>query len=156
MDGIGIHRAETAEIDDAWAIVIEYYDAVSVVARDDREEFASEYFGDGAGVWLALDGSSVLGCIALHSLESIPNAAEVKRLYVKPAARGRGIAELLLAALEEFAVAYGYEWLYLDSKDDLAAAIRFYEKKRYVRCERYNDNPQATIFMQKRIARPDL
>jgi ribosomal protein S18 acetylase RimI-like enzyme len=66
-------------------------------------------------------------------------------------ARGQGIAGLFLAALERYAIAAAYKWLYLDSKDDLAAAIRFYEKQGYRYCERYNDNPQATIFMRKRI-----
>jgi GNAT superfamily N-acetyltransferase len=44
---------------------------------------------------------------------------------VQPASRGQGIAGLLLDALHEYAGTVGYEWLYLDSKDDLAAAIRF-------------------------------
>ena len=60
-------------------------------------------------------------------------------------------AQTLLRALEEFAVARGNEWLYLDTKDDLHDAIRFYERNGYMRCQRYNDNPQATIFMRKRI-----
>jgi ribosomal protein S18 acetylase RimI-like enzyme len=145
-------RVGAREIDEAWAIVSEYYEAASVMVREDRGEFEAEYCADGAGVWLAGSGSNVVGCIALRPLEAPGCAGEVKRLYVKRAARGQGIAELLLAALEEYAVAAGYEWLYLDSKDDLEAAIRFYEKHGYVRCECYNDNPQATIFMRKQIA----
>jgi hypothetical protein len=46
-------------------------------------------------------------------------------------------------------------WLTLsrsfDSYDDLKAAITLYEKRRYQRCESYNDNPQATLFMRKQI-----
>jgi GNAT superfamily N-acetyltransferase len=76
-------------------------------------------------------------------------SGEVKRLYVKPAMRGRKIADGLLGALEEYAVAFGYRTLYLDTKDDLLAAIKFYERHGYERCERYNQNPQATIFMRK-------
>jgi hypothetical protein len=33
----------------------------------------------------------------------------------------------------------------------LQAAIAFYERHGYLRCDRYNDNPQATIFMRKRL-----
>jgi GNAT superfamily N-acetyltransferase len=73
----------------------------------------------------------------------------VKRLYVKPVSRGKRIAERLLAALEEYARDAGYRRLYLDTKDDLIPAIRFYERHGYERCERYNENPQATIFMRK-------
>jgi ribosomal protein S18 acetylase RimI-like enzyme len=154
MGDITISRAEPADLDEAWAIVIEYYDAVGVVAREDRAAFSGAYFGEGSGFWLARDQGDVTGCIALRTLEVFPRAGEVKRLYVKPAARGRGIAGLLLDALQAFARASGYEWLYLDSKDDLDDAIRFYEKRGYRRCARYNDNPQATMFMNYRCLPP--
>jgi ribosomal protein S18 acetylase RimI-like enzyme len=71
---------------------------------------------------------------------------------VKPSARGRGIAGKLLDALEEYARNQGVEWIYLDSYDDLKAAIALYGKRGYDRCDRYNDNPQATLFMRKQIA----
>ncbi len=43
----------------------------------------------------------------------------------------------------------GYEWLYLDTTDDMVAAQRFYAALGYELTTRYNDNPQATIFMRK-------
>jgi ribosomal protein S18 acetylase RimI-like enzyme len=73
---------------------------------------------------------------------------------VKPAYRRQGLAEGLLQAAEECAAKTAqYEWLYLDSKDDLVSAIRFYERHGYEYCDRYNANPQATVFMRKRVAR---
>jgi ribosomal protein S18 acetylase RimI-like enzyme len=147
---ITIERAELRDLDDAWAIVAEYYDAVGVEVREDRQTLVTAYFQAGSGFWLARNDDAVVGCIALRPLDSIPSAGEVKRLYVKPALRGRGVAGLLLDVLHEYARAAGYEWLYLDSKDDLEDAIRFYEKRGYRRCARYNDNPQATIFMNYR------
>jgi GNAT superfamily N-acetyltransferase len=147
-----ISRAGRNDMDGAWTIVNEYYDAVAVVVREDRPGFERAYFGDGSGIWLARSAQgAVVGCIALRPLDAFPSAGEVKRLYVQPAARGAGIAGLLLDALEDDAKAFGYRWLYLDSKDDLEAAIRFYEKRGYDHCERYNDNPQATIFMRKQL-----
>ena len=41
--------------------------------------------------------------------------------------------------------------VYLDTKDDLVGAIKLYDRLGYERCARYNDNPQATIFMRKRL-----
>jgi ribosomal protein S18 acetylase RimI-like enzyme len=73
----------------------------------------------------------------------------VKRLYVRPESRGQHIADRLLEALEEYAFEAGYRALYLDTKDDLVVAIHFYQRHGYGLCERYNDNPQATIFMRK-------
>ena len=78
-------------------------------------------------------------------------ACELKRMYVQPPYRGRGIAESLLGSLEAYARDFGYRWAYLDTKDDLIPAIRFYEHHGYERCERYNENPQATIFMRRRL-----
>jgi GNAT superfamily N-acetyltransferase len=150
MDDLTISRAEPNDLDDAWSIVAEYYDAVAVVAREDRPAFSSAYFSEGSGFWLARNEVAVVGCIALRPLDAFPASAEVKRLYVQPACRGQGIAGLLLDALHEYARNAGYQWLYLDSKDDLAAAIHFYEKRGYRPCARYNDNPQATVFMNYR------
>jgi ribosomal protein S18 acetylase RimI-like enzyme len=65
--------------------------------------------------------------------------------------RGQGVAEALLGALEAYATEHGYAALYLDSKKDLMPAIRFYRRHGYSPCERYNDNPQATIFMRKEL-----
>ena len=146
---IRIERASLDNINEAYAIVREYYDAVDVSVRDDAESFAREYFGDGSGIWLAYDDAKVVGCIALRPLPQFERAGEIKRMYVKPGSRGRGIAERLLAALEAYATDLGYSRLYLDSKDDLTTAIRFYQRHGYEACERYNENPQATVFMKK-------
>lgn len=149
MGGLVIRRGESDDFDAGWRIVSEYYEAVGVVAREDPAEFLAHYFGEGSGVWLARDGEEAVGCIALRPLEGFERAGEVKRLYVKPKARGRGIAGLLLDALHQYARDAGYETLYLDSKDDLTDAIRFYRGRGYQECERYNDNPQATVFMKR-------
>ena len=145
---IRVERAMRAQAEEAYAIVAEYYEAVEVMVREDEAEFRAKYFGPGAGIWLARDGA-VVGCIALRPLKEIAGCGEVKRLYVKPEYRGQGIAERLLEALEAYARESGYEAIYLDSKDDLKAALRFYARHGYADCERYNENPQATVFMRK-------
>jgi GNAT superfamily N-acetyltransferase len=146
---ICVERVTLDRLKDAYAIVREYYEAVDVVVRDDADQFAREYFAAGSGIWLASEGAAIVGCIALRPLPQLAEAGEVKRLYVRPEMRGRKIADRLLEALEEYAAEFGYRTLYLDTKDDLLAAIKFYERHGYERCERYNDNPQATIFMRK-------
>jgi GNAT superfamily N-acetyltransferase len=70
---------------------------------------------------------------------------------VRLGSRGQGVAEALLLALEIYAAEHSYKALYLDSKKDLMPAIRFYRRHGYQPCPRYNDNPQATIFMRKQI-----
>jgi GNAT superfamily N-acetyltransferase len=143
-------RASPAQRAAAWEIIDEYCRALEIVARDEPAD-VDRYFEEGSGVWLASDDDAVIGCIALRPLPAIaPDAGEVKRLYVRPAARGGGIAGALLDALEGYAAGF-YRGLYLDTKDDLLPAIRFYERRGYARIPRYNDNPQATIFMRRML-----
>jgi DNA-binding MarR family transcriptional regulator/GNAT superfamily N-acetyltransferase len=137
--------------DDALAIIHEYYEAVHVVQRDKPGSIQKLIDTPASGIWLAYLDDEVVGCVALRKLANLRGASECKRLYVKPGARGKHIAEQLLDALEAFARAEGVAWIYLDSYDDLKAAIALYEKRGYEHCERYNDNPQATVFMRKRL-----
>ena len=151
MTELCVWRAGEQDRESAFALVEEYNEAVSVLVRDTAESFARDYFGAGAGLWLAESGGAMAGCIALRPLKTRENAGEIKRLYVRPAFRGAGAAAALLAVLESYAAESGYRWLYLDSKDDLKAAIRFYQRHGYEPCERYNENCQATVFMRKAV-----
>jgi GNAT superfamily N-acetyltransferase len=146
-----IYRASETQRELAYGIVEEYYRAASVVVREDPQKFAEEYFATGAGVWLAEVDGGMVGCVALRKLKEKPGCGEIKRLYVRPAHRGLGIAGFLLEALEKYAKDSGYEWLYLDTAGDMKSAQRFYQRKGFAHCERYNDNPQAAIFMRKAI-----
>ena len=100
---IRIVRLEKAN-DDALKILQEYYEAINVVVRDSSEAIQKIIDDPSSGVWLAYQNKQVVGCVVLRTLSSIPFASECKRLYVQPTSRGRGIAELLLNALEQFAV----------------------------------------------------
>ncbi len=142
------------EIDAAYAIVEEYYESMNVVARDTRDEFAQLYFKNGAGIWLAWLEEKAIGCIGLRAMPQFTDSGEVKRLYVRPEYRGRGMAATLYDALQSYATNSGYRWLYLDTADNMTAAIRFYEQQGYECCARYNENPQATIFMRKELRAP--
>jgi len=134
------------------SILDEYYEAAGVVVRDSSRDIHDYLLGAGA-FWLALCGGLAIGCVALRPLESVgAGICEVKRLYVRPDYRGEGIADRLYAALEGFARSAGFRWIYLDTTDGMRAAIRFYERHGFVYCERYNENPQATLFMRKPLS----
>jgi ribosomal protein S18 acetylase RimI-like enzyme len=146
-----VRRATRADEAAAWAIVDEYNRALDIVVRDDPETFRKYLDGPGA-LWLAEAAGEVVGCVVLRPLPEVgEGACEVKRLYVRPAQRGTGLSEALMDALETFARDAGYAAVYLDTKDDLHAAIRFYDRRGYERIPRYNDNPQATIFMRRTL-----
>jgi ribosomal protein S18 acetylase RimI-like enzyme len=119
--------------------------------RDNRSALLAYLSDESSGVWVAYVGGEPAGCILLRPLPNLPESSEIKRLYVRPAYRGYGIASSLVTEIEGFAARRGISTLYLDTKDDLVEAIAFYRKHGYQPCARYNDNPQATIFMRKSI-----
>lgn len=77
-----------------------------------------------------LNGAAV-GCggVALFS-----DFAEVKRMYIRPSARGRGVAQALLKRLEAEARSAGLLLLRLETGDRQEAAMRLYERAGFVRC----------------------
>lgn len=135
----------------AIGILEEYYEAVHVVKRDKPADLQTLLAEPNSAMWLARLNDEIVGCVVLRDLPSIPRAAECKRLYVRPSARGHRIATLLLDALEQHARDLNLDWIYLDTYDDLKPAIALYQRRGYQRCDRYNDNPQATLFMRKRL-----
>jgi len=77
--------------------------------------------------------------------------AEVKRMYVRPAARSRGVAAALLSALEGTARSLGYATLRLDTGPKQVHAQRLYRAAGYVDVPPYNDNPFACFWGEKRL-----
>jgi GNAT superfamily N-acetyltransferase len=149
--GYFIRKAALPDLDAAFRIVEEYYDAANVLARDTKDDFARYYFGERSGVWLASVEDNVVGCIALRELPDLVRSGEIKRMYVQPTHRGHGIAKELLNALEGFAANASYAWLYLDSAPGMDTAIRFYRRNGFAPCPRYNNNPQANIYLRKKV-----
>jgi GNAT superfamily N-acetyltransferase len=153
---VGIWRARREELDAAFCLLQEYFEVVGVMVREDREKFIEEYFAEERAFWLARLDGELAGCVGLRRLprpeELEPEdvkCAEIKRMYVREGFRGRGIAQRLMEAAENFARGEGYARIYLDTTTEMAAAARLYERNGFVRCERYNENPQAAIFMRK-------
>lgn len=81
-----------------------------------------------------LDGHAV-GCGAIKAYEA--NVAEVKRMYVPPIHRGKGIASLVLQELELWAMELGYMKCILETGKKMPEAIRVYEKNNYARIPNY-------------------
>ena len=84
--------------------------------------------------------------------------AELKRMYVRPDARGRGVADAILARLMEEAAAAGLAVVRLETGTAQAAAIRFYRRAGFARCaafEPYRSMPPkniaTSVFMEKRL-----
>jgi len=80
-------------------------------------------------------GGQPIGCGALRRIDE--TTAEVKRMYVAPAGRRRGIARRILQALEELAAGFNYRTIRLQTGLEQPEAIRFYESSGYHRTAAY-------------------
>lgn len=96
---------------------------------------------------LATAGDEAVGCGALDLLDRA--TAEVKRMWIAPAHRGRGLGRRLLARLEDEARAAGRSTVVLDTNGSLSEAIALYGRAGYRPVERYNDNPYAEHWFAK-------
>ncbi|MEQ1736233.1 MAG: GNAT family N-acetyltransferase [Rhodoglobus sp.] len=91
-----------------------------------------------------------IGCGGVRALDEA--RFEVKHLWLRPLARGRGLGRALLHELERRAVALGASELVLDTHYTLEAAGELYRSSGYHRTESYNENPNATDWYFKRLA----
>lgn len=97
-------------------------------------------------LYLLTDGGSAVGCIALRALE--PGLCEMKRLYVRPSHRGRGLGRLLAERLIADARAIGYHIMRLDTLETWGPAVGLYRSLGFRPTARYNDDTDPhTLFM---------
>lgn len=107
-------------------------------------------FGPPQGRFLVgYDGAAAVCCGGLKRLPD--GSAEIKRMYVVPTARRRGVARLLLHALEDAASELGYGLIRMDTGARHQHAIAFYEAEGYTPVPDYNGNPLAAWWAEKRI-----
>ena len=110
-------------------------------------------YGPPAGCMLvARRGSDLLGCVALREISGRRDSGrvcEMKRLFVRPAARGLGVGRALCEELVRRARALGYARMKLDTSSDMRAAQGLYRGLGFVPCERYNDDPMpCTLYFE--------
>jgi len=89
------------------------------------------------------------GCGALKTLE--PGVGEIMRMWVDRAHRGLGIGARLLDALEEQAAALGHAVVRLYTNRSLDEAKAMYRARGYREIPRYNDDPYANHWFEKRL-----
>lgn len=87
----------------------------------------------------------IAGCCAMRPLDSSDyvNAAEMKRLYVRPAFRGLGLGRQLAEAVLDAALMAGYNSVLLDTLDDMEIARAMYEELGFKEIPPYYHNPLA-------------
>lgn len=108
------------------------------------------YAPPGGRLLLAIDHGTAVGCVALCAAGGV--RAEMKRLFVRPVARGRGIAKALVSALLDEAIAIGYSEIVLDTLPSMVEAQRLYEQFGFRDIPPYRPNPvQGTRYLSKSL-----
>ncbi len=106
-------------------------------------QLPGDYAAPRGALLLAYVDGALAGCCALRPLDSadIPNAAEMKRLYVRRAFRGFGLGRQLTEAILDAARQAGYACVLLDTLDDMEAARNLYTDLGFESIEPYYHNP---------------
>ena len=102
---------------------------------------------------LAKRGDHVLGCIGLKPLAP-PDVAEIKRLFVRPQARGTGIAKALVTDILKLAETRGYREIKLDTLAEMTPAIALYKSFGFAPIPPYGSHPYPGLVTLGKILQP--
>lgn len=141
---------------------------IAQLSRDLAERYPEHTDGGGGnfapdeaavprGIFLiAWFGGDAVGCGALRPFPTAPGTAEIKRMYVAPTVRGRGIGRELLNELERRARDFGYTRLCLETGVRQPEAIALYQKAGFLPIAKYApyENNLHSICLAKSLALP--
>jgi putative acetyltransferase len=115
----------------------------------DLRNIPREYQSNGGLFLLARGQGQLIGTIALRQIDQ--NTCELKRFYVRAEHRRKGVGTDLLERIIDHAKAGPWRQLRLDTTFKSPAAISLFRKHGFVEIKRYNEDPFAEIFMERKI-----
>ena len=150
-----IRPATAADIPAVREMLREYVDwiGLDLAFQEIDQELAGlpgEYAPPRGALFVVPGGEGLIAMIGLRPLEG--TIAEMKRLFVRPAARGQGLAKLLIVRVLDEARRLGYTELRLDTLPMMGDAQALYAAMGFADIEAYYDTPiTGTRFMAKRL-----
>jgi len=152
---VKVRKAE--EIAAATTLFREYADRLGIdLAFQDFENELKTLPGkyappEGELILASSHAGDVLGCVGVRPLDGA--MCEMKRLYVRPAARGSGLGRILVGAIIEAAEELGYAEMKLDTLPWMDSAMVLYKQFGFTEIAAYYDNPvPGTRYLGKRLA----
>jgi putative acetyltransferase len=145
---------DIAAVRELW---LEYWESIGLPMDfqgfgEERNGLPGVYGAAGGALLLALDTDQPAGTIALRRLDQI--SGEVKRLFLRPAYRGQGLAKRLLEAVIEHAASMQYEWLYADTLPSMKEALSLYLARGFELVEAYSTTPTpGAIYLKLRLVK---
>jgi putative acetyltransferase len=154
VKGFSLSQVETpAQIDQVRELFLEYAQSLgfSLCFQNFDKELASlpgDYAPPEGRLLLAEDEGQLAGCVALHKLEA--GICEMKRLYLRPQFRGRGLGRILADRIMTEARQIGYERMRLDTVEPVMKdAVAMYRKLGFKDIAPYRPNPNpGTLYME--------
>jgi len=115
---------------------------------DELRDIAAKYCAPEGELVVAIDGNEVLGMVAYHRHSDA--RCEMKRMFVYPQYREKGIGAQLAGEIVQRAKLAGYTEMVLDTLVPLKPAIALYKRMGFEECEAYYHNPLPdVIYMRK-------
>lgn len=116
--------------------------------EEELQTLPGKYAEPKGRIFVAYIEENPVGCIALRKLEN--GICEMKRLYLRDAARGRGIGKDLIEKVIEEARSIGYKKMRLDTyPPKMGKAVGLYESHGFRKIPPYYENPHGdTLFME--------
>ena len=118
--------------------------------KQELESLPGEYSPPAGSLLLAVSGEGAAGCVALRRIDN--STCEMKRLYVRPAFRGRGVGGELCRRIIAAGLELGYSSMRLDTLSSMPAALELYRSMGFREIEQYRYNPiEGAVFMELRL-----
>ncbi len=130
------------------SLLQEYADSIDAVAcfenfEVELRDLPGDYAAPRGHLLLASVDGVWAGCCALRPLDNAdyPNACEMKRLFVQPRCRAKGVGRLLAQAMLDYAHLHDYSCVLLDTLSDMETARALYQELGFEEIPPYHFNP---------------
>ncbi len=101
-------------------------------ADQDVVEVEKYYQQTGGEFWVVVQRTKIVGTAAYYPIARGEKAVEIRKMYLLPSLRGRGLGSYLLEELEKAIAAAGWQQIWIETATVLEGAVNLYERRGYL------------------------